>query len=135
MATILLAGDDAGLLEGLAQALAALGHHSTVVRSLADAREASHRLSPLVAVVDRSLVHGIHTLGLTMAAGGAAVLFGDAGSPAGVLAAAVRRTVLAELTLPLERNRLLALVQRVAERATLVGRRSRNTPPETSALR
>ena len=135
MTTILLAGEDAGLLEGLAQSFAAKGHYATVVRTLAEAREASHRLVPLVAVIDRSLVHGVHSLGVTMAAGGATVLFGDAATAPGVLAAPVRRAVLADLTLPLERNRLLALVQRVSERAQVVGRRSRDTPPETSALR
>lgn len=135
MATILLVGEDAALLEGLAQMFAALGHNSTVVRTLAEAREASLRLSPIVAVVDRTLVANDHALGVTCAAGGATVLFGHADTPAGMLPAQVRRSVLADLTLPLERNRLLALVERVVSRAETVGRRSRNTPPETPALR
>lgn len=135
MATILLAGDDAALLEGLAQMLATLGHHSTVVRTLSEARDAARRLQPLVSVVDRSLLNGDQVLGITCAAGGATLLFGHADTPAGLLPAPVRRAVLADLTLPLERNRLLALVQRVVDRAEVVGRRSRNTPPETPALR
>lgn len=135
MATILLAGEDAALLEGLAQLLATLGHHSTVVRTLSEARDAARRLTPLVAVLDRSLLRDDHALGIACAAGGAAVLFGHADTPAGLLPAPIRRAVLADLTLPLERNRLLALVQRVVERAESVGRRTRNTPPETPALR
>lgn len=135
MATILLAGEDAALLEGLAQMFAALGHNSTVVRTLSEARDVSRRVSPLVAVVDRTLIGNDHTLGITCAAGGATVLFGHADTPAGMLPAQIRRAVLADLTLPLERNRLLALVEHVVSRADTVGRRSRDTPPETPALR
>lgn len=135
MATILLAGEDAALLEGLAQLLAALGHNSTVVRTLAEARDVSRRLLPLVTVVDRTLVGDEQALGIVCGAGGATVLFGHPDTPAELLAAPIRRSVLADLTLPLERNRLLALVQRVAVRAEAVGRRLRNTPPENQALR
>lgn len=136
MATILLVGDDAALLEGLAQMLAAQGHSSAVVASVREARDVAQRTPPLVAVVDRTLVAGDESLGLTMGAGGAMVLYRAAGAPDGVLSAALRRTVLADLTLPLERNRLVALVQRVEERAAAVGRGPRrDTPPETPALR
>ncbi len=135
MATILLAGEDAALLEGLAQMFAALGHNAPVVRTLAEARDVSRRLSPLVTVVDRTLVGSDHTLGIICAAGGATVLFGHADTPAGMLPASIRRAVLADLTLPLERNRLMALVERVVSRAETVGRRPRNTPPETPAHR
>jgi hypothetical protein len=42
---------------------------------------------------------------------------------------------MAELTLPLERHRLLALIQRVEERARVTGRGARgtDTPPEQRA--
>lgn len=136
MATILLVGADAALLEGLAQMLAAQGHTSSVVMSLEDARELARRVPPLVAVVDRQLLNGDDSLGLPMAAGGAAVLYRAAGGSNGVLPNALRRAVLADLTLPLERNRLVTLVQWVEERAAAVGRGPRrNTPPETPALR
>jgi DNA-binding NtrC family response regulator len=135
MATILLAGEDAALLEGLAQLFATLGHSSTVVRTLAEARETSRRLSPLVSVVDRTLLGNEQTLGLSAAAGGATLLFGQGDEAPRLLPAQVRRAVLADLTLPLERNRRVALVQRVVDRAETVGRRTRNTPPETPALR
>lgn len=135
MATILLAGEDAALLEGLAQLFATLGHNSTVVGTLSEARDASRRLSPLVSVVDRTLLGNEHTLGLSAAAGGATLLFGHGATAPQLLPAQVRRAVLADLTLPLERNRLVALVQRIVDRAETVGRRTRNTPPETPALR
>lgn len=136
MATILLVGGDAALLEGLAQLLAGHGHTSTASTSLADAREVAARTPPLVAVVDRQLLNGDDSLGLTLAAGGAAVLYRPAGTANGVLPPSFRRCVLADLTLPLERNRLVTLVQWVEERATTTGRRtSRNTPPESPAFR
>lgn len=135
MATILLAGEDAALLEGLAQLFATLGHNSTVVGTLPEARDASRRLAPLVSVIDRTLLGNEHALGLTAAAGGATLLFGHGATAPRLLSAQVRRAVLADLTLPLERNRLVALVQRIVDRAETVGRRSRNTPPETQALR
>lgn len=136
MATILLIGDDSALLEGLAQLLASHGHASSVAQSLSDARHIAQRTPPLVAVVERGLVHGDDTLGLPLQAGGATVLYRASGASNGVLPAALQRAILADLTLPLERNRLVALVQRVEERAAAAGRGPRrNTPPETPALR
>ena len=136
MATILLVGTDAALLEGLAQLLGSHGHATRVTESLAEARQAAQRTPPLVAVMERHLLHGDESLGVALAAGGAAVLYRAAGASNGVLPPALRRTVLADLTLPLERNRLVALVQRGEERAAAAGRGSqRDTPPETPALR
>jgi len=128
MATILLAGDDAALLEGLAQLLASLGHTTAVARSLGEAREIAGPLAPLVAVMDHRLLDGMDTLGITLGAGGALVLFRDAATPPATLPANLRRMVLADLTLPLERNRLVTLVTRVEERAATVGRGRRDTP-------
>jgi len=51
---------------------------------------------------------------------------GEATRPA--LAAGLQRLVLAELDLPLERNRLLALVQRIDERTRATGRRADESP-------
>ena len=53
----------------------------------------------------------------------------------GPLPSALVRLVLADLTLPLERNRLLALVHRVADRARVTGRETGETPalPEPPA--
>ena len=135
MATILLIGEDAALLEGVAQTLASNGHTSSVAMSLADARDLAQRTPPLVIVVDRRLLSD-EPLGLPLAAGGAAVLYRTAGASSSVLPNGLGRSVLADLTLPLERNRLVALVQRVEDRAVTVGRGPRrNTPPETPALR
>jgi DNA-binding NtrC family response regulator len=134
MATILLAGEDPALLEGLVQSLVALGHNPSVALSLAEAREAAVRGdAPLMFVVDRGIVDGSGTevLGVPLAPGGTLVLYRMPGSPPGALPQPLQRAVLADLTLPLERNRLVALVQHVEERARATGRTPRHTPRET----
>jgi DNA-binding NtrC family response regulator len=134
MATILLAGDDPALLEGLVQSLVALGHSPSVVLSLAEARETAARgAAPLMLVVDRGFVDGTGTevLGVPLAPGGTLVLYRTPGSSAGTLSPPLQRAVLADLMLPLERNRLVALVQHVEERARATGRTPRHTPRET----
>jgi DNA-binding NtrC family response regulator len=134
MATILLAGEDPALLEGLVQSLVALGHNPSVALSLAEARETAARgTAPLMAVIDRGFVDasGTEVLGVALAPGGTLVLYRTPGSTAGALSPPLQRAVLADLTLPLERNRLVALVQHVEERARATGRSPRHTPRET----
>src|SRR5919202_3777374 len=112
MATILLAGEDAALLEGLVQSLVALGHNPSVALSLTEARETAARTgAPLMLIVDRGFVDGTGTevLGVPLAPGGTLVLYRAPGSAIGPLAPPLQRAVLADLTLPLERNRLVAL--------------------------
>lgn len=128
MAAILLIGADAALLEGIAQAFAAAGHQVLTAATVAEASFVSAASPPLLAVCDRALlatVTDVRSLGL--APGGALVAYGD---PAAPLPAPVRRAVLAELRLPLERSRLLALAAHVEARARHTGRDSNATPPE-----
>ena len=134
MATILLAGEDPALLEGLVQSLVALGHNPSVAFSLAEARDAALRGdAPLMFVVDRGFVDGTGTevLGVPLAPGGTLVLYRTPGSPPASLPLPLQRAVLADLALPLERNRLVALVQHVEDRARATGRSPRHTPRET----
>jgi DNA-binding NtrC family response regulator len=136
MTHVMLVGSDMALLEGLAQALAALGHTPRVARTLAEARELSSAQLPLVLVVDRTLasVSGADLLTAPIASGGARLLYRTAASPLAPLLPSLQRAVLADLTLPLERHRLAALVQSVGERARLSGRTPRQTPPESRML-
>ena len=122
MAVIALVGSDVALLEGLAQSLA--GHRVTLATDAADVPERFAGDPPLVAVVDRALAHVAARLPL--APGGALVLFRAAGAPAPAPPASVQRLVIADLVLPLERARLLVLVQSVEDRARRSGR---STPP------
>ncbi|HET9010884.1 MAG TPA: hypothetical protein VFN38_03670, partial [Gemmatimonadaceae bacterium] len=113
MTHVMLVGNDAALLEGLSQALAALGHTSRVVRTLMEARQSSGSQPPLVLIVDRALASegGADLLTAPLASGGARLLYRTTSSPLAPLLPALQRAVLADLTLPLERHRLVAPVQ------------------------
>jgi len=124
MTRILLVGSDLPLLEGLAQSLASSGFTPAVAPTLAEARELASQEPPLVAVVSRSLAAEAtaDTLGIPLAPGGALMLYRAIGSPLVTFSPSVQRAVLADLALPLERNRLLALVHHVDERAKVTGK-------------
>jgi DNA-binding NtrC family response regulator len=135
MTYVMLVGADLALLEGVAQSLGALGHESMVTPSLQEARELSAATPALVLVVDRALASsaGAELLGVPLAAGGARLLYRTAAVPPAPLLPALQRAVLADLTLPLERQRLAALVQSLAERARTTGRSASHAPPESRA--
>ena len=132
MTHILLVGDDETLLEGLAQSLSAVGNRPVVSSNLADARELAIHEPPLVAVVDGDLAAAgvAETLSVPLAPGGALVLYRGIGVARRPLPPMLHCAVLADLMLPLERNRLVALIQHVQRRVQSTGRSSRTTPPE-----
>jgi DNA-binding NtrC family response regulator len=133
---VLLVGEDAALLEGLAQSLAALSHTPRVAFTLHDAREAGINDPALLVVIDAQLAaeSAAETLAIPVAPGGAVVLYHASTEDRPAVAPTLQRLVLAELTLPLERNRLIALAQRVQERVRATGRSRRETPPEQQAF-
>ena len=136
MTHVLLVGGDVALLEGLAQSLAAQGHSPVVASSLGEARDLAMTVPPLVLVVNRALASssGAELLAIPLAAGGARLLYRAANVPLAPLLPALQRSVLADLTLPLERHRLAALVQSLGELARATGRSLRPTPPENRAV-
>jgi hypothetical protein len=77
-------------------------------------------------VVSRTLAAAStsEALSIPLAPGGALVLYRVVGSALVTLSPTMQRAVMADLTLPLERNRLVALVQHVGERAKTTGRGS-----------
>ena len=124
-ATVLLVGASASLLEGLAQMLGSAGHESIIGATISESIDAIGDRRPVVAVIERSLAT-THLTRLPLARGGAIVVF-DTETRGEPLAGPLSRMVLAELTLPLERQRLLALVQQMAERCAATDRISRQT--------
>jgi CheY-like chemotaxis protein len=128
---ILLVGRDAALLEGLVQTLAARGYSTTAVDGLQEAQENAAVNQPLVAVIDRDLAAAAPglVLGIPLVRGGALLAFHERPESRAMLAAPLQRALLADLALPLERNRLLALVQHVEERARATGRQAMNDNP------
>ena len=135
MTQILLVGTELPLLEGLAQSFAAQGFAPVVAQSLHDAREAAAHDPPLIVVVSRALAAtaSAETLSIPIAPGGAFVLYRSVTTALVTLPASVQRAVLADLSLPLERNRLMALVHHVDERARVTGRGVDDTPTDEAA--
>lgn len=129
MATILLIGSDEALLEGLAQSLTALGHRPIMPHDVSEGIDIASRHPPLLAVIADSAVRDDpRALRIPVQPGGALVLYRTPGAAPAVVSAA-QRNVIAELVLPLERNRLLALVHHLEERVRVTGREQPRTTP------
>jgi len=133
---VLLVGDDAALLEGLAQSFAAAGYAPHVAVTVHEARDYAAAAPPLLAVVDVGLAaqSDADALAIPLAPGGALVLYHGVGDATPSISPTLQRSVLADLTLPLERNRLMALAQHVQDRLRVTGRANRRTPPEQTAF-
>lgn len=133
---VLLVGEDAALLEGLAQSFAALGYTPRVALSLHDAREAAVSNPPLLAIMNGQVAaeSSADALAVQLSPGGALVLYHNAADERAPIPPTLQRAVMADLTLPLERNRLIALAQRLSERLRATGRSRRQTPPEQQAF-
>ncbi|MEP6905993.1 MAG: hypothetical protein ABI875_07890 [Gemmatimonadales bacterium] len=123
MALLLIVGTDSALIEGMSQTLTGAGHEVMFSRSLADAIESVGDLRPLVLLVERSAINEIRsTLRVPQAEGGAILVFHPEDTVSPSLPHRLQRATLAELELPLERQRLLALIRYVEKRAHTVGR-------------
>ena len=131
---VLLVGEDAALLEGLSQSFAGLGYRTYVALTLPEARDVATEVAPLLAVVEREMASesSSDTLAIKLAAGGALVLFHKSDAAKVAIPMGLQRSVMADLALPLERNRLMALAQRMQDRALTTGRTRRPTPPEVN---
>ena len=149
MAPIILIGTDASLLEGIAQTLGAAGHRTRLATAASEVAPRPGEEPPLVLIVERALAlrdpeATAKLLRLPLAPGGAVLLFRPSGESSergeqqpkeSALPAALRRSTLAELSLPLERHRLVALVHSVEERVLRSGRgHHRTTPPENRVV-
>lgn len=125
MASILIVGSDSSLLEGLSQTLVGAGHQVVIAQDFAEAHHVLHGSHPLVALVDRdALIADGTECPVPLMRGGALVTFRGTEDMAGHFPFRLPRATMAELQLPLERKRLLALVKFVEDRAHACGRAS-----------
>ena len=133
---VILVGSDAALLEGLAQSYASSGFTPHVVPTLFDACEVAAESAPILVVVSRDLALASvgEALAIQLAPGGSLALY-HGGDSAGATPALLQRSVVAELVLPLERLRLVALTKSLAGRAQVVGRTKNRTVEERADLR
>ena len=122
MASILVVGPDAALLEGVAQTLVGAGHQAVIARDIPEALETLRGSHPLLALVDCEELQARGAMLQAIVAQGGAVLAFHCDDDDSRLPFRIKRTTLAELKLPLERQRLLALVKFVESRARAAGR-------------
>jgi DNA-binding NtrC family response regulator len=128
---VILVGTDDALLEGLAQSFATNGLTPHVAGTLYEACELAADNAPIMVLIDRKMAaeSGGDALSIQLAPGGSLVLYaGNAQDQLVATPGILQRSVLAELTLPLERNRLVALATHVRERAVTTGRDTRIQP-------
>lgn len=136
MASILIVGPNAALLEGVAQTLVGSGHHVAVAKDIPEAIETLQGKHPLIALVHcEELIIRSSMLHTVLAHGGALLAFHCDEEDDARLPFSVKRTTLAELQLPLERQRLLALVKYIENRAHAAGRDSSDSDDETATER
>ena len=133
MTTSLVIGWDEGVLEGIAQALATAGHRVHVARSVAEAAAVLTEIEPLALVVERACASDPEFMRLRLPPGCAVVLYRRDEESTPAMPTAVQRMTLADLILPWERQRLIALVQRLTERAVASGRARPATSSEDRA--
>ena len=122
MSSLLIVGTDNTLIEGIAQSLTARGHQLFFCRSFEDALETVGDTRPLVALVERSAIDEIRMiLRIPLAPRGAYLVFHAEDGRPSPLPHRVQRATLAELELPLETQRLVALIRYVENRAHTLG--------------
>jgi DNA-binding NtrC family response regulator len=130
MASVLLIGTNDAILEGVAQALAANGHRPLSAQTMAEASELATEHRPVVTLVDRAAASTAEFTSIHFPPGCVLVLYREHGDNRPLPPTSVQRMTVAELELPLERQRLLALVQFFSDRARTTGRLRPDTPPD-----
>ena len=123
MAKVILVGSDAALLEGLAQTLLGFGHEVSFAATVAEVAGTYGMDPPAIGVVSAEALFNAG-LGSTLplASGGALIVYGTSHTDRPVLPTRLQRSTLAYLVLPLERHRLIALVQSFDTRSRATGR-------------
>ena len=123
MVKVILVGTDVALLEGLAQTLIGFGHEVLLAATIGDVGSALNGDLPAIAVVSsEALENGGPGATLPLPPGGAIIIYGKTHGERPFLAQKLQRATLAHLVLPLERHRLIALVQSFESRSRTTGR-------------
>lgn len=135
MANVLVVGTDEALVDEIGRMLSGAGHGIRLASALADDRRdgdgAGGTGRVLVVLADRRLPAEEIVRRAGEAGPGSALLLYRPEEDALPLSATLQRLAMADLTLPLEQHRLLALIQRIEERARATGRQGHS--PEQRA--
>jgi hypothetical protein len=129
VAKVILVGADVALLEGLAQTLLGFGHEVLFAGTVGDATNGVSGDLPALAVVSsEALEEVVDGATLPLTPGGALIVYCKSHDERPVLTPQLQRATLAQLVLPLERKRLVALVQSFDARSRTTGRSIRDEP-------
>ena len=135
MAKVILVGADVALLEGLAQTLIGSGHEVSFAATVAEAAGSLGENLPALAVVScEALEEAGIGMTLPLTPGGAMIVYGTSHDDQPFLPIKLQRATLAHLVLPLERHRLVALVQSFDSRSRTTGRSTREEPDDDFQL-
>jgi hypothetical protein len=123
VAKVILVGADVALLEGLAQTLLGFGHEVSFAGTVGEVAGMFLADRPAIAVVSAdSLINAGLGATVPLSSGGALIVYGTSHEDRPVLPTRLQRSTLAYLVLPLERHRLMALVQSFDSRSRTTGR-------------
>jgi len=135
MCRVILVGADVALLDGLAQTLLGCGHDVEFAATLAESAAVMKAADAEVVVVStEELAEAGHAASLPLTANGALIVYGKSHGEHLFLPPKLQRATLAHLVLPLERQRLLALVQSFDSRSRTTGRSQREVEGEDYQL-
>jgi len=123
VARVILVGADVALLEGLAQTMLGFGHEVLFAATVGEIAGALNANEPAIAVISLEALEDEElALSLPITTGSAIIVYGKSHTDKPFLPPKVQRSTLAHLVLPLERKRLLALVQSFDLRSRTRGR-------------
>jgi hypothetical protein len=126
VANVILVGADIALLEGLAQTLLGLEHNILFATTVGEAGVLANDNMPALTVVSSASLEDAG-LGATLplSLGSALIVYGSSHDDQPFLPTRLQRATLAHLVLPLERHRLVALIQSFESRSRTTGRSMR----------
>ena len=126
MCKVILVGSDIALLEGLAQTLVGCGHDVTFAATISEAAAIMAGEDAAIVVASSEAVEnaGVGAT-LPVTSNSALIVYGKSHGEHLFLPPKLQRATLAHLVLPLERQRLLALVQSFDSRSRTTGRSRR----------
>lgn len=123
MAKILLVGSDAALLEGLSQTLNGFGHEVCIAATMQEASEVCRDSLPNISVVsNEAIAQPGSSASLPLSTAGALVVYSTQATDRPTLPTRFQRATLGHVVLPLERQRLIALIQHFEIRSRTTGR-------------
>ena len=135
MCRVILVGADTALLEGLAQTVIGCGHDVAFAATVPEAALQMNGEETTVVIASSEAIEGAGSgATLPLTPNGALIVYGKAHGEHLFLPPKLQRATLAHLVLPLERQRLLALVQSFDSRSRTTGRSQREERGEDYQL-